>query len=489
MKFNQKYLDSRKQSADDKSALLSKLKEQRKQASDRADVSSNIQSADEKGKIIQKLKAKHLQREQEISKEFANYNERIRELTQQNELLKKQVETIEQEKETLQKELETKQNQPIVDTHVGEDVLEIIQKETSKQLARISEKYQAHINSMDATGKRLQQNYEQKIDLLVNQIQKIQTVQEQREVSVAEGAVKSLRKLDGEVANRQGEINRLKNEIEKMKEADEQKVDVHSIRPQTLILWLIEHLTPSNWSQYMSLFRLTDRFNQVGEETKTLNIWEKMVGKIIVKNGKTYIQSDGDRFEVTDFNGFSEIHSGDVYEAVVQKHTKVVRLLFNSTKDKKKQLLAENTYRKEKSIKKLTIEDIENEKLLKKTLKGRKIVLISWHNMSTYVNYFERYGAKVKVLDSKKNDNQIIPTMFSNRFDLSYLFIDGVDHGTYWAAMKKLKSYRIPPESVRLTYSPNPKEVLQDAFLTLAGTKKKSALSILGNGFKMELHE
>jgi hypothetical protein len=496
--FDKKYQKAKGQSQDKKQELLNRLKIKSEQK--QAEIHQNIPPLDQtiikqKDKIIQELKKKLATRETDYQKEFANnrqkfstYEREIKDLHQTIRMKNEKIHYLTQENANLPhtEPLDTK-----TINNLEHLISKQLQKEVSGQLARLTQKNVFLLNEINRLNQEKNQEMNQRVEQLSQDIRKIGRQQKHLQIEAVTGTFNEIKDYKNQIQQlkthkkdlernlkiSQGELTLFKEEIKKGG-----LIRTKNLTPPTIISWLTQALTPSNWQQYETLTRLTQRYNHVVDESEVVDIWTRHVGVIRLIDGVCYLRVEGKNHKVTDENGFLLLKDGQKFEATIQKFSGATRLHYRFSEeeviDAKIPSVKKATYEKQ-----ITPEDLENERLLTKALKDRRILLVSWHNMGSYVGLFKKYGAKVKVLDSKKHDKQITDAMFSKKYDLTYLFINGVDHGTYWATMKKFKSYDNPPQRVRLTFKPNPEEVLNDAFMTLVGTQKRSALAVLASGF------
>jgi len=302
------------------------------------------------------------------------------------------------------------------------------------------------------------------------------------------------------VKSYQLEIKSLKNQIKSMNKTYDELLQNHQnlkvemknankwlnikkAGPKTLLHILSTFLTPKHFRKLDDLVQIVNRYNKLVESSKVLDIWQICVGVIKIIDQVPYIEVENELLPITDLNGFIHLKDGQRYEGLYQKFSRVVKLTYEFKESVVLDIKEPVNKIAKPVVPIITEETFKQKEIVKTVLKGRKVLLISWHNMSSYVDMLSKYGAKVKVMDSKKHQNQVLSSLFSNKYDIAYLFINGVEHSKYYAAMKQLKNHKTIPEQIRLVFSPNPDEILEDALIVLDGKKKRNSFSML---FKYE---
>ncbi|SJZ72558.1 hypothetical protein SAMN02745116_01270 [Pilibacter termitis] len=511
--FDKDYKKSKEQSINAKATLLEKMKKRQKQKEESKGNSQEndsllIKGLEKKDEIIRKLKQEKEEIYQEKNTLVREFQEQLRESQEKIERLEQQ---LEEEKE-LNKRMETERITQDLSFELDRKTEEqmkyflskVIQEETNKSLNRFvakgnellskqSLKWERDSASILTKTQRLEHETLQIKESMQHESKQIQEKMEDLQKNSVETSLAKYSALEEKVHKLESERERHISKLQEYRNGE--WFNLKELAPSVLISWLLTLLSPKNTERFSLLPKLVERYNQMFETSPKVDIWEEVRGEILVRGEYVYLVVEEQCYLLQDLNGFEPLQDKDEFLASIQRYSHQVKLLKKLEKlEKIEEILPAKPAprkRKKEIVKQISQEELENKRKLRKVLQGKKVALISWHNMSSYVIQLSNYGIKTKVLDSKKHPTQVISTLFSEKYDYTYLFIQGVDHPTYWKAMKKYKSYETPPESVRITYNPNPDEIVHDMYISSVGKKKESSLSVLisglmGNGVKRE---
>lgn len=497
-KFEKRTEKNKEDAAKRKAQLVNKIKTvNHKRELELAEKKEPLKKDDVTVKLIHGLKDTIKKNNETFQKERSELKAAIDALTSENgklkaNLLTKEIES-EEEIKVLKKQLSSMKSTTAktLDAEVSAVISAKTEQYATKNHNILSEISNKQIKALD----RLNSKNDAAISLMKKEIatfnQQLKTLQVEHVASKRKATVEAfdiLKEQKDEIKHLNEVVARLRSELnEEKKQHDALKkelnnggqwLNVEKVGAKNLINVLMAYVTPKNVRKLDTLNLLVARYNRLVEGSKLLDIWHVCEGEIHIEDKTPYLMIDGKQYPITDLNGFIHIAQGMKFEALRQKFSGAIRLTFETPLDKP--YVSSVVHVKEvKETAVITEADLENKNKLKAALKGRRILIVSWHNMSRYIAEFKKYGAKVKVLDSKKHNSQIIEALFSTRYDASYLFFDGVEHGIYYAVMKKLKGYQTPPEHIRLMFESSPSQTLEDAFMLFEGTKKKSPFSSL----------